>query len=162
MATEIERKFLVKNDSWRASVERSIVIEQFYLAVGADRSIRVRISDDERAKLTMKFGSHLPARQEYEYRIPLEDALELRPNAVGRTILKTRHHVHHAGYLYEVDVFGGELEGLIVAELETPDKVSDAQLPDWIGRELTGDQRYSNAVMALSAITAPIVQKLAG
>ena len=70
--------------------------------------------------------------------------------AVGHVIEKTRHHVRHGGYLYEVDVFGGDLEGLVLAELETPDDVPDAALPPWLGREVTGQPAYYNASLALS------------
>lgn len=159
MAKEVERKFLVRSDAWRAHVSRIIAIRQFYLSIASDRSTRVRISDGESAKLTFKFGSHLRERDEYEYPLPLDEALSMQAFAIGSTIEKVRHHVPHGEYIYEVDVFGGELTGLIVAELETPDVVLDTALPDWLGRELTGDQRYSNAVLALSdkshqAITA--------
>ena len=69
--------------------------------------------------------------------------------ALGRVIEKTRHHVRHGGYLYEVDVFEGELAGLIIAELETPDIVPDEDLPSWLGSEVTQDGRYYNASLAL-------------
>jgi len=162
MATEIERKFLVRSDAWRDGVEKSIAIRQFYLAVSADRSIRVRVSDEGSAKLTLKFGSHLPHRQEFEYDIPLGEAAEMRPYAIGEPIEKTRHHVRHGGYLYEVDVFAGRLDGLIVAELETADDVSPSRLPPWIGREVTGDQRYSNALLALGDVPDTTLHALAG
>lgn len=162
MATEIERKFLIRDDSWRDSVEASIAIRQFYLAVTTDRSVRIRIADDTRAKLTLKFGSNLRIRDEYEYAIDLAEALEMQGHAIGNVIEKVRYHVSHAGYLYEVDVFKGRLAGLIVAELETPDRVTAAQLPPWIGREVTGDQRYSNATLALSVVNEPTIKALAG
>ena len=162
MATEVERKFLVKSEAWRAGVEKVIAIRQFYLAVTADRSVRIRVSDGAAAKLTMKFGSHTPVREEFEYEIPLEDALEMQAQAVGVVIEKRRHHVRHAGYLYEVDVFSGRLDGLVVAELETADSVPASLLPGWLGREVTGDMRYSNAMLALSEVSAPTVRALAG
>lgn len=162
MATEVERKFLVKNEAWRDGVERAIAIRQFYLAVTGDRSIRIRISDGKAAKLTLKFGSHTPVREEFEYVIPLGEAEEMLAQAVGAVIEKTRHHVRHAGYLYEIDVFSGPLEGLVVAELETPDEVPAALLPAWLGRELTGDMRYSNAMLALSDVSRKTVLALAG
>ena len=86
----------------------------------------------------------------------------MQPFAIGSVIEKRRHLVPHGGYLYEVDVFGGWLEGLVVAELETPDDVSDEALPDFIGREVTGDQRYSNAVLSLSERSSLTVLALAG
>lgn len=162
MAKEVERKFLVKADVWRARVERAISIRQFYLSVAMDRSVRVRISDGRQATLTVKFGAGQPERDEFEYDIPLQDALAMLEFAVGSVIEKTRHHVRHAGYLFEVDVFSGDLDGLVIAELETPDAVASAALPPWLGREVTGDQRYSNAVLALSARSPQTVEALAG
>lgn len=162
MAKEVERKFLVKSEAWRDGVERAISIRQFYLAVGVDRSIRIRISDRTRAKLTLKFGAGQKERDEFEFDIPLHDALSMLEFSVGTVIEKIRYHVAHNGYLFEVDVYSGDLDGLIVAELETPDDVADSLLPSWIGREVTGDQRYSNAVLALSSKTPQTVEALAG
>jgi CYTH domain-containing protein len=151
MAKEIERKFLVRDWSWQDSAEKRIAIVQFYLAISAERSVRIRVSNGQAAKLTLKFGSDLVVRDEFEYPVPLGDAAEMEAFAVGRIIRKTRHHVRHDGYLYEVDVFGAELEGLVVAELETPDQVPAERLPPWLGREVTGQLRYSNASLALNS-----------
>ncbi|MBX3597576.1 MAG: CYTH domain-containing protein [Rhizobiaceae bacterium] len=150
MAKEIERKFLVRGDAWRAHASRVLAIRQFYLSIGPDRSTRIRIINDTQAKLTFKFGSNLPERDEFEYDLPLDEAMEMQAFAIGSIIEKQRHLVQHVGYTYEVDVFCGDLAGLVVAELETPDYVPRDMLPEWIGREVTGDQRYSNAVLALS------------
>ena len=150
MAKEIERKFLVKDGSWLAAVERKIALVQFYVAISAERSIRLRISDGKKAKLTLKFGSDLAERDEFEYAVPLAEASEMMAFALGSIIRKTRHHVRHRDHLYEVDVFSGDLVGLVVAELETPDRVPDEALPAWIDREVTGEIRYSNASLALN------------
>ncbi|MGN6306759.1 MAG: CYTH domain-containing protein [Mesorhizobium sp.] len=150
MAKEIERKFLVESSDWRPAVEASVSIVQFYLAISSERSIRLRISDGRKAKLTLKFGSDLAARDEYEYPVPLAEARDMMQFAVGTVIRKVRHHVRHRGYLYEVDVFNDTLEGLVVAELETPDRVAPDMLPAWLGREVTGEVRYSNASLALN------------
>ncbi|MEO5325896.1 CYTH domain-containing protein [Mesorhizobium sp. CC13] len=149
MAKEIERKFLVRGQEWRSLVEDRIRIRQFYLASSPGRSVRLRISNDRVATLTLKFGSRGRERDEFEYEVPLDDAREMQDQAVGRVIEKTRHHVSHRGYLYEVDVFSGDLSGLVIAELETPDDVPAAELPAWLGREVTGDPRYYNASLAL-------------
>jgi hypothetical protein len=82
------------------------------------------------------------------------------PASARQVIEKRRHHVRHAGYLYEIDVFAGRLDGLIVAELETADQVPADRLPAWIGRELTGDMRYSNAMLALGDVPQPVLQAL--
>lgn len=152
MGKEIERKFLVSSTAWRDLVEADIRMIQFYLAAAPGRTVRIRISDGASAKLTLKFGSKTRERDEFEYPIPLTDALEMLDFAIGRVIEKTRHHVRHRGYLYEVDVFGGALAGLVVAELETPDDVPDEMLPDWLGREVTGEQKFYNASLALGGI----------
>ncbi|TIW40595.1 MAG: CYTH domain-containing protein [Mesorhizobium sp.] len=152
MVKEIERKFLVSGNEWRDLVEADIRIRQFYLAATPDRSVRVRVSNGASAKLTLKFGSKVLERDEFEYPIPLAEAEEMQAFAIGYVIEKTRHHVRHRGHLYEVDVFGGMLAGLVVAELETPEDVPDEMLPDWLGREVTGEQRFYNASLALGGI----------
>ena len=152
MGKEVERKFLVSGAEWRDLVEADIHIRQFYLAAAPGRTVRVRISDDDSARLTLKFGGNARERDEFEYPVPLAEAEEMLAFAIGRVIEKTRHHVRHRGYLYEVDVFGGMLAGLVVAELETPDDVADEMLPDWLGREVTGEQKFYNASLALGGI----------
>lgn len=150
MAKEIERKFLVQGDAWRGAVESSALIVQFYLAISSERSIRIRIKDGRTARLTLKFGSDTRIRDEFEYPVPLEEAREMMQFAIGTLIRKTRHNVRYQGYLYEIDVFNGDLDGLVVAELETADTVEDGRLPEWLGREVTGEIRYSNASLALN------------
>jgi len=152
MGKEVERKFLVSSTAWRNLAEADIRIRQFYLAAAPGRTVRIRISDGVSAMLTLKFGSTSRERDEFEYPIPLAEAEEMRAFALGRVIEKTRHHVRHRGYLYEVDVFDGALTGLVVAELETPENVPDEMLPDWLGREVTGEQKFYNASLALGGI----------
>ena len=152
MAKEIERKFLVADERWRDLVEEEIRIRQFYLAADSGRTIRIRISDGATAVLTLKFSGRGPGRDEFEYPVPLAEAEEMQGFAIGRVIEKTHCHVHHGGYLYEVDVFGGELAGLVIAELETPDDVSEEKLPPWLGREVTQEGRYYNASLALREV----------
>jgi adenylate cyclase len=152
MAKEVERKFLITGSAWRDLVEAEIGIVQFYLAAGPERTVRLRISNGASARLTLKFGNKLRERDEFEYPVPLADAEEMLAFAIGRVIEKTRHHVRHRGYLYEVDVFGGSLAGLVIAELETPDDVPDEMLPDWLGRDVTGEPKFYNASLALGGI----------
>ena len=147
MAKEIERKFLVVKDDWRGMSRGSARIRQFYLATGPDRSMRVRL-DGTGARLTLKFGAAGRERDEFEYPIPAGDAEEMAAFAVGAPIEKERYQVAHGGRLYEVDVFGGPLAGLVMAELETPDAVPSRELPDWLGREVTGDAAFYNASLA--------------
>lgn len=148
MAKEVERKFLVARPDWRTAAGPGIAIMQFYLAAGADRSVRVRIRAGDTATLTMKFGEGQRVRDEFEYPIPSADAREMRAFAVGAVIEKRRHLVTHHGHVYEVDVFDGELSGLVVAELETEADVPDAHLPDWLGREVTGEAAFLNSSLA--------------
>jgi adenylate cyclase len=152
MAKEIERKFLVSNSAWRNSVEAEIRIRQFYLAAAPGRTVRIRISDGADAMLTLKFSGKERGRDEFEYPIPLTEAEEMQAFALGRTIEKTRFHVRHDGYLYEVDVFEGQLAGLVIAELETPDIVPADRLPSWLGPEVTHEGRYYNASLALNTV----------
>jgi CYTH domain-containing protein len=152
MGKEVERKFLVSSAAWRDLVEADIRIRQFYLAAAPGRTVRVRISDGVSAELTLKFGSKARERDEFEYPIPLAEALEMQAFAIGRVIEKTRHHRRHRGYHYAVQGFAGLLTGLVVAELETPEDVPDEMLPDWLGREITGESRFYNASLALGGI----------
>ncbi|CDX13874.1 Adenylate cyclase [Mesorhizobium sp. ORS 3324] len=152
MGKEVERKFLVSGNAWHRLVEAEIRIRQFYLAAAPGRTVRVRLSDGASAMLTLKFGDKARERDEFEYPIPLAEAEELMGFAIGRVIEKTRHHVRYRDYLYEVDVFGGALAGLVIAELETPEDVPDEMLPDWLGREVTTESRFYNASLALGGI----------
>jgi CYTH domain-containing protein len=152
MAKEIERKFLVTSDDWRGHVDGRTTIRQFYLAAVDGRSFRVRIRDGSSAVLTLKFGAHGRERDEFEYPIPLRDAEEMLEFAVGLVIEKTRHEVRHNGYVYEVDDFAGALAGLVIAELETPDDVQKTKLPQWLGREVTGESAFYNASLARNGL----------
>lgn len=154
MAKEIERKFLVAGDRWRAAASSSHAIVQFYLAASSDRSIRVRIRDGAEARLTLKFGAGTRERDEFEYTIPLSDALGMRAFAMGRPVEKTRYLVEHGGHCFEVDEFHGGLEGLLLAELETPEAASVSVLPQWIGEEVTDDPAYTNASLATTGLPA--------
>ncbi|QTK82397.1 Adenylate Cyclase [Agrobacterium tumefaciens] len=149
MAKEIERKFLVARGEWRNQVTRSMAFRQAYVASMEDRSVRVRIVDRRDATLTVKIGASALVRDEYEYAIPLEDAEELMQSAPGVVIEKTRHTVEHGGFTWEIDVFEGQYEGLVVAEVEMHDENADPDLPAWLGREVTGDRRFSNQSLAM-------------
>jgi len=139
----------VAHDAWRACVGEAVAMIQFYVFAEPDRSARVRIRGDGQAAITLKFGDHGRHREEFEYPVPLADAEEMRAFAAGRVIEKTRYHVPWRGYVYEVDVFEGDLAGLVVVELETADEVGDADLPPWLGREITGESAYYNSSLAL-------------
>jgi CYTH domain-containing protein len=157
MGKEIERKYLVKGDEWRASATSSADFLQAYITLATDRSVRVRIIDNQKAKLTVKIGGEFLSRDEFEYEIPLQDAQEMAAQAVGLVLEKTRHLVPFGGHTWEVDVYGGAYAGLVVAEVELDDEHTMPDLPSWIEREITGDRRYSNAVMATENLSGELV-----
>jgi CYTH domain-containing protein len=148
MAKEIERKFLVRSDGWRAGAETKSVLRQGYIASMDDRSVRVRIIDRTTARLTTKIGRSKMTRDEFEYEIPIADAEELLDAAIGVVIEKTRYRVPHEGYTWEVDVFSGQHRGLVIAEVEMSAESDRPALPAWLGREVTGDFKYSNQALA--------------
>jgi adenylate cyclase len=143
MPREIERKFLVKDDSWRALAQRRQRMSQGYLARGGRVSVRVRIQGDE-ARLNMKAGGLVASRPEYDYPLPLGDARELLTLTDGPLIDKTRHFVEHEGMTWEVDEFHGDNAGLVVAELELTREDQPFSSPPWLGIEVTQLHRYYN------------------
>jgi len=155
MAKEIERKFLVASDRWRNIADGGTRFLQAYIVTMDDRSARVRLMDDKRAKLTIKIGTGSMTRDEFEYEIPVEDARDMMTKAIGLIIEKTRYKVEHRGFLWEIDVYGGAHDGLVVAEVELDTEDDQPALPDWLGTEVTGDPHYSNQYLS----TSPIVSK---
>ncbi|WP_417434192.1 CYTH domain-containing protein [Hoeflea sp.] len=154
MALEIERKFLVENDSWRDAVETSRSIVQAYVAIDGDTSLRVRIYDGTNAWLTVKVGVSEMTRHEYEYSIPLADARAMAEASCGRLIEKTRHVLTIEGFAWEVDVYEGRLAGLVTAEVEMASESDAPALPAWLGREVTGEAAWSNAILAINGLPA--------
>ncbi|WP_417415293.1 CYTH domain-containing protein [Hoeflea sp.] len=154
MALEIERKFLVENDSWRDAVETSRSIVQAYVAIDGDTSLRVRIYDGTSAWLTVKVGVSEMTRHEFQYPVPLVDAREMADASRGRLIEKTRHIVNVEGFAWEVDVYEGRLAGLVTAEVEMGSESDAPALPPWLGREVTGEAGWSNAMLAINGLPA--------
>ena len=150
MGIEIERKFLVRTDGWRALVTRQSSLRQGYLSSNAKATVRVRTKDDSTAMLTLKGVATGLVRAEYEYPIPVEDARELLAMAAPNVVEKVRHIVPHDGLLWEVDVFSGKHAGLVTAEVELSDAEQKIVLPDWVGLEVSYDDRYANASLARS------------
>ncbi|MCM1337140.1 MAG: CYTH domain-containing protein [Candidatus Amulumruptor caecigallinarius] len=147
MAKEIERKFLVKDNSYIAASTSSHHIIQAYLARMDRGVVRVRIMDD-RAYLTVKSRNTGMSRDEWEYEIAPEDARSMIDKICeGGVIDKTRYIVPYEGYRWEVDAFHGHLEGLVVAEVELPDEKCQPPLPPFTGREVTGERRFYNSVL---------------
>lgn len=150
MGKEIERKFLVADESWRGAVQRSDRYQQGYLAITPDCAVRVRI-DGDRALLNIKNATLDIERQEYEYEVPLADAREMLSTlCAGRSLEKVRYRVDHDGDLWEVDVFEGENTGLVLAEIELTSRDQPFALPDWAGPEVSGDARYLNSYLAVT------------
>lgn len=147
MATEIERKFLVISDQWRAQARRSTAYRQGYLNRGGKASIRVRIAG-ARAQLNVKSRTGGIERAEFEYEIPLADARELLALASGAEIRKTRFWVEVDAHTWEVDVFEGDNAGLVVAEIELGSVDEAFARPGWVGAEVSHDPRYYNAYLA--------------
>lgn len=147
MASEIERKFLLKDESWRAAADSGTRFRQGYL-IGAERaSVRVRI-EGESANINIKSATLGIHRQEYEYAIPLADAEELLDTLCEQPqIEKTRYHVHYGEHLWEVDVFDGDNAGLVVAEVELGDENEPFAMPPWAGEEVSHDTRYYNVCL---------------
>jgi adenylate cyclase len=148
MATEIERKFLLRNDSWRDQVTASQRMAQGYLQRSADTAIRVRIAGDS-AHLNIKKSLDGIHRLEYEYPIPLTDARELLEHvALPTPIDKTRHLVPTGDHVWEIDEFHGDNRGLVVAEIELAHADEPFERPDWLGEEVSSDVRYYNSSLS--------------
>lgn len=144
MAVEIERKFRVINDAWRDTVRTSTLLRQGYLANTARASIRVRLAG-EAGWLSVKAMTPGRSRAEYEAAIPAADANEMLGRMCeGPLIEKWRHIVVCAGDHWEIDEFLGENAGLVIAELELDSEQQAFVMPDWLGAEVTDDQRYYN------------------
>ncbi len=147
MATEIERKFLVSGDDWKSDVRREVSIAQGYLVAEPERTVRVRLRGDGSATLNVKGPTDGSSREEHEYVIPREDALEIMQICRRPIIEKTRHIVEHRGHCWEIDVFEGSNEGLRLAEIELEAESEEFEIPAWVGREVTGDSRFFNAAL---------------
>ena len=147
MAKEIERKFLVLNDQWHAQVRKQSYYRQGYLNDAKQCSIRVRVSDDQ-ANLNIKSATLGIQRSEYEYSIPVDEANELLDKfSLGPIIEKTRFFVDIGKHTWEIDVFAGDNEGLVVAEIELHDEDEVFDKPNWIGEEVSDDPRYYNVCL---------------
>lgn len=148
MGLEIERKFLVINDSWRKAASVGIPIKQGYLIGGKDASVRVRLEGDK-ANLNIKSATLGVKRQEFEYAIPVADAEALLATLCHHPIIeKVRYLVPYANKQWEVDVFEGDNAGLVVAELELQDEAEEYKCPPWLGEEVSHDPRYYNTCLS--------------
>ena len=148
MAQEIERKFLVKDSSFKELAFSSSRIAQGYICSSRGRTVRVRIRD-EKGYLTIKgpAGENGLSRYEWEKEIPLDEAQELMKLCEPGMIDKTRYWVQSGNHVFEVDEFYGENEGLVVAEVELSSENESFKKPDFIGEEVTGIAKYYNSFL---------------
>lgn len=148
MAQEIERKFLVKDDSFKAMAASSSRIKQGYICSMRGRTVRVRIRN-EKGYLTIKGPSDVQgmSRYEWEKEIPLNEAEELMRLCEPGRIDKTRYLVNWENHVFEVDEFYGENEGLVMAEVELQSEDEPYDCPPFIGKEVTGDIRFYNSFL---------------
>ena len=143
MALEIEKKFLLNNSDWRK--EQGVMYRQGYLNSVKERTVRVRIIGDK-GYLTVKGISRGAVRAEYEYEIPGVEAEAMLDYLCEKPLIeKMRYKIAYKGFVWEVDEFCGENQGLIVAEVELESEDQKFEKPEWIGEEVTGDPRYFNA-----------------
>jgi CYTH domain-containing protein len=143
MAKEIERKFLVNTTRWQPGA-RGIPIRQGFIPTQGLTVVRIRIRGDE-AYLTIKGKSEGPVRSEFEYPVPVADADQMLEELCERPFIdKTRYVESFAGAVWEVDVFHGANEGLVMAEIETDEAGREIELPPWAAKEVTDDPRYYN------------------
>ena len=152
MPVEIERKFLVRGDDWRA-LGTGMTYRQGYLSTVPERSVRVRLVRDK-GYLTIKGIAVGVSRVEYEYEIPADEAGELLDNLCEHPLIeKTRYRIDCNDLTWEIDEFEGDNAGLVVAEVELETVDQAIALPDWIGEEVTGDARYYNASLVSNPYT---------
>ncbi len=151
MGIEIERKFLVKDDSWKRAADAGVSCKQGYLVAEEQKAVRVRVIGDE-AFLTIKGATSGISRSEFEYAVPVNEAEEMLA-LCGEVVEKTRYFIEHAGRTWELDVFEGANAGLVMAEIELESEDQSFELPGWAGEEVSGDVRYYNAYLSRHPFT---------
>ena len=151
MKIEIERKFRVAGDEWRAIADAGLFCEQGYISSGPDQiTVRVRRIGD-RGFLTLKGVAEGISRSELEYEIPVVEAEYMLENfCADRIVSKTRFLVGIGGFTWEIDEFSGKNQGLIIAEIELESEDQVFPVPDWLGEDVSLDFRYTNASLAVS------------
>ena len=148
MPQEIERKFLVASDGWRQGADHGTRFRQAYIAETDRAVVRVRIEDDSRGILTIKSAAPGLSREEFELPLKLEDAELLIELRQGSLLHKTRFRAPHQGHTWEVDIYAGDNDGLVIAEIELSSEDEEVEIPPWLGREVTGAAPYYAARLA--------------
>ncbi len=144
---EIERRFLLADNSWKTLAGAPRLMSQGYLSVEKERTIRVRIVGN-RAWLTLKGYISDVSRSEFEYEIPLTDAQTMLATMCPFRLEKNRYEIKHEGFLFEIDEYFGDNAPLVVAELELPSEHTVFPRPSWLGEEITANGRYTNAYLS--------------
>ena len=145
MAKEIERKFLVTGDGWRGRVAGTPYQQGYIRTTYPGQTVRVRIAGMD-GYLTLKGPTKGITRSEFEYSIPVADAQEMLKTMCDRPLIeKIRYRLPVGELIWEIDEFSGENAGLIVAEVELASETQEIEIPDWLGKEVSGDSRYYNA-----------------
>lgn len=147
MTVEIERRFLLKNDSWRTQAGAPKTLRQGYLSVEKERTIRVRIVGNQ-AWLTLKGYISDVSRSEFEYEIPLAHAEQMMATMCPFKLEKHRYEIEYGGFNFEIDEYFGDNAPLVVVELELPSESTPFACPDWLGEEITSDGTYTNAYLS--------------
>ncbi len=147
MGVEIERKFLIIGD-YKHLAKEVDEISQGYLSLSNEQAVRIRVSG-EKGYITIKgMGNKTGvSREEWEYEIPVSDSRELLKLCKNGIIRKLRYLIDFEGKTFEVDEFSGDNEGLVVAELELNSENEPFEKPSWLGREITGEDKYYNLML---------------
>ena len=148
MPLEIERKFLVISEDYQQNSE-SVYIKQAYLSADENMAIRVRIEKNQ-ATINIKSKKSERVNHEFEYIIPMDEAISLIKMSPYPIIEKTRYVVEYEGKAWEVDKFHADNDGLIVAEIELDNENEEFGMPPWLGEEVTADFRYLNSNLAVN------------
>jgi adenylate cyclase len=152
MVKEIERKFLVKGDAWRA-IAKGTIYRQGYLNSAKERTVRIRLAD-AKAFITIKGPTVGATRSEYEYEIPFDEGNAMLETLAEKPLIeKTRYRIPVGNLTWEIDEFLGENAGLIVAEVELKSEDQTFDKPLWVGDEVTNDPRYFNANLVKNPFT---------
>ena len=146
MPQEIERKFLLANDSWRDKVDSKTSLKQGYLSSKKEATVRIRLENNS-GILAIKGKTEGVTRSEFEYIIPVEEAEQLLLLCEKQLIEKTRHIIRQGVHTWEIDEFEGENQGLIIAEIELKSEDEYFVKPTWLGEEVSEDARYYNACL---------------
>jgi adenylate cyclase len=150
MGIEIEKKFLVDHEKWQQLVKpQGKVYKQGYLLSDEKRTVRVRVADDV-AYITLKGSTTGISRSEFEYTIPVNEGKEILKDMATSFMEKTRYNIKYAGNVWEVDVFEGDNQGLIIAEIELKHENQEFEKPEWIKNEVSDDLRYTNACLSVN------------